>query len=219
MAAPPSPPSSPFPDIRVLLPHALAAESPLHAALRALAAPHSSVCIVLDFDGTLAPIVSDPAAAAPSTACRDLLTRLSSSPRATVALLSGRAVATLRARVGLSPAVALRVAWAGSHGGACDGAGAVRGWGPSPRAREALSRVRADLEVTLAAAAPGAVLEDNVLALSAHWRQCGDGGTAAAAAVDAAKTGSGGARTERRRRRAAGYARKNAVCCRQRLAG
>lgn len=112
-----------------VLPHATAAAgSPLRAALRALASdPRSRVCLVLDFDGTLAPIVANPASAAPSVSVQKLLARLSTSPRAAVALLSGRAVATLRARVGLPPAAARRVAWAGAHGGECDGAGAVRG--------------------------------------------------------------------------------------------
>jgi trehalose 6-phosphate phosphatase len=65
--------------------------------------------LFLDFDGTLAPIVDDPAAAAAPGTTLDLLARLAS--RMPVFVVSGREIADLRPRVPV-PGIAL----AGSHG-------------------------------------------------------------------------------------------------------
>jgi hypothetical protein len=68
---------------------------------------------LLDFDGTLAPVVPDPAAAALAPMARSALAALAVNPRARLAVLSGRALADVRrgsrARtmaVGLGSAVA-----------------------------------------------------------------------------------------------------------------
>lgn len=65
--------------------------------------------LFLDFDGTLAPIVDDPDAAAAPGATLDLLSRLAA--RMPVAVVSGRAIDDLRPRVPV-PGIAL----AGAHG-------------------------------------------------------------------------------------------------------
>jgi len=64
-----------------------------------------------DFDGTLAPIVEDPAAAAPLDGVPDLLRELRDADRIAVGLVSGRALADLRERAGVSG-----VHFAGNHG-------------------------------------------------------------------------------------------------------
>ncbi|WP_256394184.1 trehalose-phosphatase [Natronoarchaeum rubrum] len=66
---------------------------------------------LLDFDGTLAPIVEDPAAAAPLDGVPELLGELRDADRVAVGLVSGRALADLRERAGVSG-----VHFAGNHG-------------------------------------------------------------------------------------------------------
>lgn len=77
-------------------------------ALRALL--ERPALFAFDFDGTLAPIVTDPAHARPSRAITRLMTALGS--RAPVAVISGRRIADLEARLGFMPD------WlVGNHGG------------------------------------------------------------------------------------------------------
>jgi len=64
-----------------------------------------------DFDGTLAPIVEDPAAAAPLDGVPESLRELRDADRVAVGLVSGRALADLRERSGVSG-----VHFAGNHG-------------------------------------------------------------------------------------------------------
>ena len=64
------------------------------------AASHFLLC--LDFDGTLAPIVPDPADARMPGETRAVLDQLVSQPGVTVAVVSGRAAEDLQTRVGLN---------------------------------------------------------------------------------------------------------------------
>lgn len=68
----------------------------LRAALTAVAA-RGRLLVAVDFDGTLAPIVEDPAAARPLPRGSAALRRLARLDGVSVALLSGRTVADLRA--------------------------------------------------------------------------------------------------------------------------
>ena len=69
------------------------------------------LALFLDFDGTLAPIVDDPAVAAMPDATRDALRRCAARGDTDVAIVSGRALEDVRARVDLET-----VAYAGNHG-------------------------------------------------------------------------------------------------------
>lgn len=91
------------------------AEGALGEALRSLAAV-PRLLVTLDFDGVLAPIVSDPAAARPVPASAEAVAALAELPATTVALVSGRGLADLAAVSGLGPPVHL----VGSHGGEFD---------------------------------------------------------------------------------------------------
>ncbi len=84
---------------------------PLVGALRELARV-KRLLIALDFDGTLAPEVDDPAQARALPEARQAVLRLLSMPNTRVALVSGRALASLEAVADL-PDTALLV---GSHG-------------------------------------------------------------------------------------------------------
>ena len=64
-----------------------------------LAGP-GSILLMTDYDGTLTPIVDDPADAVLAAQTREDLARLARSPRARVAVISGRGLEDLRARVG-----------------------------------------------------------------------------------------------------------------------
>ncbi len=84
---------------------------PLRAALQA-AALTPRLLVASDFDGTLAPLVTDPAAAAASPESLAALARLAVLPATTVAVISGRALADLSTVAGLPD----RVVQVGSHG-------------------------------------------------------------------------------------------------------
>lgn len=87
---------------------------PLATAGAALAefAAAPEVLIAIDFDGTLSPLVDEPLAARPLPGALDRLTALAALPRTTVAIVSGRALATLRTLSGAQPPLLL----VGSHG-------------------------------------------------------------------------------------------------------
>ncbi len=87
----------------------------LRDALEA-AATARSLLITCDFDGTLAPIVNDPADARPLPAAADALVALSDLPSTHVALISGRALDVLRELSSMPAAVQL----VGSHGAEFD---------------------------------------------------------------------------------------------------
>ena len=70
-----------------------------------------SILLMTDYDGTLTPIVDDPADALLSEEMRQQLVRLARSPRGRVALISGRALDDLRAHVGIP-----EIIYAGCHG-------------------------------------------------------------------------------------------------------
>ncbi|WP_099040533.1 trehalose-phosphatase [Mycobacterium neglectum] len=72
--------------------------------------------VTCDFDGTLAPIVSDPAEARMLPAAADALNALASLPATEVALVSGRALGVLRTLSGMPATVHL----VGSHGAEFD---------------------------------------------------------------------------------------------------
>jgi trehalose-phosphatase len=75
-----------------------------------LAGP-GSLLLMTDYDGTLTPIVDDPAEAILSEQTREDLARLARSPRARVAIISGRGLGDLRERVALDDVIC-----AGCHG-------------------------------------------------------------------------------------------------------
>lgn len=84
----------------------------LGAALAEFASTTEAL-IAIDFDGTLAPLVDEPLAARPLPGAVDRLVALSALPRTTVAIVSGRALATLRMLSGAPEPSLLLV---GSHG-------------------------------------------------------------------------------------------------------
>ncbi|MBI4635231.1 MAG: trehalose-phosphatase [Candidatus Rokubacteria bacterium] len=118
--------------------------------------------VLLDYDGTLTPIVPSPGAAILAGSARRTLAGLAASPRARLAILSGRALGDLKTRVGLR-----NVIYGGCHGLVIEG-GRLRF--RHPRARPAVMRDARRLLAAAAPAIPGAELEVKGLALSLHYR-------------------------------------------------
>jgi trehalose-phosphatase len=160
----------------------------LTAALDDFAAS-SPILIALDFDGCLAPFEQDPANSRPLPEASAALARLGADPGVQVALVSGRPAADL-----LTLATPPAGAWlVGSHGGQtgevrADGTLELDPFQLTTAQAEARSAV-ADALAELAAAYPGAWVENKPAAAALHTR--GLDPAAADEALDAAMAGPG----------------------------
>lgn len=127
--------------------------------------PRARLALVLDFDGTLAPIATSPELAVLPDVVRQALAHLARMPHVTLAVVSGRTLDDIRARVGIEGVI-----YAGNHGLEI----------ASPRWRWShpdAERLRAQIASAAAAlrsrleAVPGAIVEDKGLTISVHYRQ------------------------------------------------
>jgi trehalose 6-phosphate phosphatase len=122
---------------------------------------HDRALLAFDFDGTLAPIVEDPARAGMRPDTRALL-RVAALLYPCV-VVSGRSRADLAPRLDGIPLVA----WVGNHG-------AEAGFGPVDRSpRGAVLAWRGALAARLGAM-PGVEIEDKGLSLAVHYRRAPD---------------------------------------------
>lgn len=119
--------------------------------------------VAVDYDGTLAPIVTDPDAAFPRPESVAVLRELAELPDTTVAVISGRALADLGRLSGLGddPAVHL----VGSHGAELDAPGEL-----PPEARHRLARL-CDALGELVDGRDGVALEVKPASVAVHVRQ------------------------------------------------
>ncbi|OBB06242.1 trehalose-phosphatase [Mycobacteriaceae bacterium 1482268.1] len=115
--------------------------------------------IACDFDGTLAPIVNNPADARPLPAAATALTALADVPATHVALISGRALAVLRELSSMPQAVHL----VGSHGAEFDTGFA------HPVDEALLTRITNDLN-GIAANRSGVTVETKPASVALHVR-------------------------------------------------
>ncbi len=150
--------------VPVPLPRTATAEG--QAGLDAILADPARALIATDFDGTLAPIVADPADAAAAPGAAAALTRLARSA-GTVAIVTGRPAAAAVALSGVGEVPGLIVL--GHYGGERWEAGELTSAAPP----DGVARVRQALPGVLAAAgAPqGTRIEDKGTALAVHTRQ------------------------------------------------
>lgn len=123
-----------------------------------------SLVLLLDFDGTLAPIVDLPEDAVPLPAALDAARRLAARPDVRLAVISGRGLADVRGRLQLEG-----VDYAGNHGMEIEGPG-LSETHPEARAARPLLAAAAGAVEPLVKAVPGALLEDKGLTLSVHYR-------------------------------------------------
>jgi trehalose-phosphatase len=129
---------------------------------RVAAAP--GVILISDFDGTLAPIVRTPEEASLPPSTRRLLAKVAGLERASVAVVSGRSLEDIRARVALEG-----LTYAGNHGIQISGPGLDF---LEPRAA-ALGGAITEIGAALTAAlqgVTGARVEDKRWTLSVHFR-------------------------------------------------
>ncbi|WP_029116768.1 trehalose-phosphatase [Mycobacterium sp. URHB0044] len=138
------------------------------------AASTARLLVASDFDGTLAPIVSNPADARPLPHAADALLALAELPSTSVALVSGRALATLRELSSMPSAVNL----IGSHGAEFDSGFA------HPIDRDLLDRITADL-TAIASSRPGVTVEPKPASVALHVRNASEAD--GADALDAAR--------------------------------
>jgi trehalose 6-phosphate phosphatase len=124
--------------------------------------PDEPLLVALDFDGTLAHLVPEPAAARPAPGVLAALQRLAAAGRTEVVIISGRALHDL-AQVSGAADLALLV---GSHGQEQGTALPL-----SPVESAALARLRAAAD-QVTSGAPGAWREDKPAGFAVHVRAC-----------------------------------------------
>jgi trehalose-phosphatase len=130
------------------------------------AAPH--VLLFADFDGTLTPIVEHPNLVHLSAETKALLEQLSRQSEMTLAVISGRALADVQARVGIDGLV-----YAGNHGLEIIGPGFHFVDPEAAAQREALRQLAEKMSARLQAVA-GAYVENKSLTVSVHFREVAD---------------------------------------------
>lgn len=138
-----------------------------------------SLLVAVDFDGTIAPIVPDPASAEADRESLVALKMLAEMPRTHVAIISGRALNDLAGRTTMLDNAHL----VGSHGSEFEPGTVAR---LSPEAEKLLHGVTLFLEA-LAAQARGSQVEKKPAALAFHYRNVD--ATTAQAAVNALLAG------------------------------
>jgi trehalose 6-phosphate phosphatase len=126
---------------------------------------HECCVLFLDYDGTLAPIVEDPAAAQMTPSMQRVLNAVAQHPHYRVAIVSGRALADLRTRIR-----GRRLFLAGNHGLEIEGPGFCFQHPEAGQLRPALDTLKQAMQSDLEAI-PGARVEDKGLTLSVHFRR------------------------------------------------
>lgn len=136
----------------------------LERALERLAAV-DVVLVASDYDGTLSPIVPDPARALPNPESIEALSRLAALPRTHAAIISGRALKQLAVLVGRTD-----FHMVGSHGSE---------FGPQfertlPAEAHALREALAEDLAAIAREAPGFLVEVKPASVAFHYRNAED---------------------------------------------
>src|SRR5215213_1949776 len=129
---------------------------------RVRAAPH--LLLFCDFDGALAPVYDNPAAATLSAEVRPLLADLARTGKVTVTVVSGRSAADLRGRADLAEVIV-----AGNHGLEIAGPDWEHVDPAVAESRPAVAHLVAALGRPLEGI-PGVAVEDKGLSVSVHFR-------------------------------------------------
>ena len=120
--------------------------------------------LLLDYDGTLTPIVARPEQAACPPGVKALLEKLRDSPRALVAIISGRSLEDLKEKVGVPG-----ITYVGNHGLEMENPAGVHRKNLSPQRQDELRQIRKSLEARLKPI-PGIQFEDKGSILTVHYR-------------------------------------------------
>jgi trehalose-phosphatase len=130
--------------------------------LDALAAS-GRILFFLDYDGTLAPIRKDPDRGHLTSRRKKTLQKLAGLPGVTVALISGRTLASLKKMLPSS-----RILYAGNHGFELEGLGEKRIHPAAVAARATLKRIARGL-LKEYRALPGILMENKIYTLCIHY--------------------------------------------------
>jgi len=122
------------------------------------------IMLFLDYDGTLAPIVSMPEKASIAKEIKDLLSELSKSPKCKLAIVSGRALKDIKNVIGLKGII-----YSGNHGLEIEGPKIKFEPIVSSRYKAILEQIKNNLNKKLSSF-KGAFVEDKGLSLSLHYR-------------------------------------------------
>lgn len=125
------------------------------------------VVLLLDFDGTLAPIVPTPAEASLPDETRLVLERLSTEPAFTVAIVSGRALGDITGRVGIPGII-----YVGNHGLEISRPGGGALVFAVPQFSRLVRQMGEELTAALAGF-EGVAVEDKGCSLAVHYRLVG----------------------------------------------
>jgi len=120
--------------------------------------------LLLDYDGTLTPIVARPEQAVCPPGVKSILEKLRDSPRAMVAIISGRALEDLKGKVGVPG-----LTYVGNYGLEIENPVGVHRKILSPQRRDELKQIRKSLETSLKAI-PGIHFEEKGPILCLHYR-------------------------------------------------
>lgn len=121
------------------------------------------ILLMMDFDGTISPIVEDPKDAVLPKETREVLEGLGENDHITLAVISGRGLLDLKAKVGIEGII-----YVGNHGMEAEGIPPLLG-GVSKRL-EAMEEVSKILKEALGAI-EGIIIEDKDLSISIHYRK------------------------------------------------
>lgn len=163
-------------------------EPPVFTPVVEAFATAAGIVLCCDFDGTLAPIESDPDAVTPLPESQAALRALADYPDVEAAVISGRALDDVRERVGVDG-----LAYAGNHGLELyrDGERSVH---PVAAKRRPTIRRLADAIAAEIEDVEGAFVEDKGVTATVHYRQASPEGAAVtreAVAAVAARIGEG----------------------------
>lgn len=125
------------------------------------------ILLMLDFDGTLAPIGKSPKEVVLGPEARKVLQEILKNSQVRLSIISGRSLADIKKRVGLEG-----VYYAGCHGLEMEGPD-FRYLHPGAKAaRPGIRSIARDLRLRLSAL-PGIAIEDKGLTIAVHFRQAG----------------------------------------------
>lgn len=122
------------------------------------------VLLLLDYDGTLTPIVETPKDAVISTETKELLQDLSRSRDCALSIISGRSLEDIKNAVGIKDII-----YAGNHGLEIEGPKIKFESRVSPKLKLAIHNVVEDMRERLSNI-KGVLIEDKVLTASIHYR-------------------------------------------------
>lgn len=122
------------------------------------------VSLFLDFDGTLAPIADTPDQALLPSKAKETLLKLSRMPDIRLAIVSGRALADVRHKIGINGLI-----YVGNHGYEIRGGGMEFEGLISPAYKKTLTIIKGAIGEMLADY-PGSLLEDKGVTVSVHYR-------------------------------------------------